>query len=146
MGMPADSADRAGGMGGADSAGAGGANGTGGAGRESQRAHDRVGVACAAEVFPVTEFGPGEGWPCETLDLSRGGVGLITKRMLYPGQRAVVAIRKAASPTVLFGAVRHVRYVPGRGHVVGLCFEAMPAKVADWCASRGLGGSVAKSA
>lgn len=115
--------------------------------QSTQRQHERVEMTCAAEVFPVADLTPGEGWPCETLDLSRGGVGLVCKRMLYPGQQALVVLRTGAAFTALFGAVRHVRYVPGRGHVVGLRLETMPDRLAAWCAGRGLGpGPVAQSA
>ncbi len=106
----------------------------------SQRVHARRAVKAAVAVIVVDEHGhPGREHSCQTLDLSRGGVGILSPRLLCPGQSCIVVI-SANDPAAAFGTVRHVRYVPGRGHVMGLQFAPMPdsLRASGWLEARGV--------
>jgi hypothetical protein len=93
------------------------------------RRHGRVGLtrpAIAVELDP--DGAPLAPWTVQTFDLSRSGLGLLSRRMVHVGRYLVVEVVGAGKErqTVLFGVVRQCRYEEGRGYMVGLEFKQLP--------------------
>jgi hypothetical protein len=90
--------------------------------------------AVATEVLPGGKIGVT--WPCETFDLSRGGVGLFSRRLLPPGASLLLRIEgvsgKLGEP--LFGGVMHLSYLTNGEHRLGVEFRPMPQDrtLAEW--------------
>jgi hypothetical protein len=79
------------------------------------------------------------------VDLSRGGLGLRSRRMVHQGRCLFVRIDlgKAKPSKVLFGLVKQCRYSEGEGYAVGLEFRTIPETptVKAWMAQNGLSGN-----
>jgi hypothetical protein len=92
----------------------------------SRRVHERQRMN---KTVTVTEMDvlerPGATWQCRATDLSRGGMGLASKRMAYPGRGLLIVVRDVPGegPRLLYGVVRQSRYIPGEGYVLGVQFE-----------------------
>lgn len=75
-------------------------------------------------------------WPCRVADLSRGGIGLISRRLAHRGTLVLVRVAKADGTynDPVFGAVVHVRYLKDGDHHLGVSFRPVPARgpVRDW--------------
>lgn len=66
------------------------------------------------------------------VDISRGGIGAITTRALYRGQRMVVCmpVTETGGRRNIYGTVMNCRQDP-EGYRVGLQFDS--TSVASWC-------------
>ncbi|GIK18276.1 MAG: hypothetical protein AMXMBFR77_10640 [Phycisphaerales bacterium] len=71
---------------------------------------------------------PSEPWEAVSLDLSRSGVGLRSRRMVHKGRLVLLAVPpKGNRPGRLYcGKVMQSRYAEGIGYIVGLRFEECP--------------------
>jgi len=67
---------------------------------------------------------PRDSWSCRTRDIGRGGIGLVSRRMVHENQRVLVRIATGhqKEPRVLSGVVRHSGYRQGVGYVLGIAF------------------------
>lgn len=98
-------------------------------GAQSRRAHVRASVGLEAIVHEIgADNVVGPGLPGRTFDLSRGGVGLLLKRMIHPGKTMAIFIALPGKPrSVYFGEVRSCVYVPdGQMYQVGVQFIPAP--------------------
>jgi hypothetical protein len=93
------------------------------------RRHDRVGLTRPAIAVELDRDGsPLAPWTVQTFDLSRSGLGLLSRRMVHVGRYLVVEIIGSGKErqTVLFGVVRQCRYEEGKGYMLGLEFKQVP--------------------
>lgn len=90
--------------------------------------------AVATEVLPGGAIGVS--WPCRTLDLSRGGLGLISRRLLPPGASILLRIEGSSGRLgdPIYCAVMHVDYLVEGEHRLGVEFRPTPAgqAVQEW--------------
>lgn len=98
-------------------------------------------MARPIRVFELNERGePAGPADAQSIDISRGGFGFATRRLYHVGRTLIIEIPKAGEriPTFLYGSVRHSRYVPGRGNVVGLQLSPLPEspEIMEWVARR----------
>lgn len=94
----------------------------------------------AVEVCELDESGaPSAEWACRAVDISRGGIGLRSRRMVHVGRRLFIRIKGAAGaqPKLLFGVVKQSRYQEGEGFVIGVKFEEIPQ---TWAITKWLTG------
>lgn len=85
---------------------------------------------------------PGAEWACRAADISRGGIGLRSRRMVHEGRKIFIRVPTGpdGAEKLLFGVVRQSRYQQGEGFVIGVRFEEIPR---TWAVTRWLdaGGS-----
>jgi len=97
---------------------------------------DRTAIASELDDYGV----PGPSWECRVFDLSRSGLGVHSRRMVYTGRLLLIELRDQGSshPRVLCGMVRQSRYEPKEGHIFGVQFWPMPksAAVEQWIHDR----------
>lgn len=94
-----------------------------------RRTHDRQGVELSVVMAELSRNGePGEPWEAVSLDLSRSGVGLRSRRMVHKGRLVLLAVApKGNRPGRLYcGKVMQSRYAEGIGYIVGVRFEECP--------------------
>jgi hypothetical protein len=109
----------------------------------SRREFDRYALDRPAYITELDQFGnPGPTWKVRVVDLSRGGVGIRSRRMVHQG-RAVLIELEGGEPgrsKLLSGIVRQSRYAEGEGYAIGVLFRAVPntSAVRQWLSSRGL--------
>jgi len=75
---------------------------------------------------------------CTAGDISRSGIGLRSRRMLYPGRNVFVVVPTPGGNRVLYGLVRHCRYLEGRGcYHIGIALLDLPTSlyIKTWAAS-----------
>lgn len=109
---------------------------------DDRRRHERY--VFRADVH-VTEFSP-DGralgtWACQTIDISRSGMALVSRRMVYAGRSLCVefVVGEQSSPTIFHGVVRHAGYQEGVGHILGIEFTPLPNShgTHQWLTNRG---------
>jgi hypothetical protein len=110
---------------------------------QSRRKHARHTMEIHVEVFELGDGGvPVREWSCRTMDISRGGLGLTSDRMVHRGRLLLLVMPDATGKgkRVMCGEVRSTAYEAGRGHVLGVEFTKMPESSAllAWRKSRGL--------
>ena len=115
----------------------------------NRRRFERVPLDRSGALTELNEMGdPGASWPCRLVDLSRGGMGLRSRRMVHLGRLVllVVVLGPDTPPKLLCGEVRQCRYVQGEGYVIGVLFRAPPptATVKAWLANMGFGAAQAR--
>ena len=96
---------------------------------EAKRKHARHTVEITVDVYEIGEGGvPVRHWSCKTSDLSRGGIGLSSDRMVHLGRLLLLAMPGAAGgpKKVMCGVVRSTAYEAGHGHTLGVEFTAVP--------------------
>jgi hypothetical protein len=109
----------------------------------NRRGYERFTLDRPGRVTELDQFGnPGHTWAVRVVDLSRGGVGIRSRRMVHQG-RLVVVEMDTAEPgrcKVLLGVVKQSRYAEGEGYAIGVQFKAFPmtATLRSWMAARGL--------
>jgi hypothetical protein len=109
----------------------------------NRRGFERFALDRPGRITELDQFGnPGHTWDVRVVDLSRGGVGIRSRRMVHMG-RLVVVEMDTAEPgrcKVLFGAVKQSRYAEGEGYAIGVQFRAFQqtATLRAWLAGRGL--------
>jgi hypothetical protein len=108
----------------------------------NRRRFDRVACTKSVRVTEMDGFGnPTSTWDCRIVDLSRGGTGLRSRRMIHTGRSVIIEVPGVDGATkVLYGVVRQCRYAEGEGYAVGVEFRALPAGqgIRQWLAGRGL--------
>src|SRR5690606_28447665 len=84
----------------------------------NRRLFERHPVDFRARVTELDQFGnPGMSWECRLVDVSRGGIGLRSRRMSYQGRHMLVEVERARGQVkLLFGVVRQSRYSEGEGY------------------------------
>jgi hypothetical protein len=107
----------------------------------NRRRFERITVLKRARVTELDSFdSPGAEFECTIVDISRGGLALCSARMVHLDRRVLIELNgpTEGSSRVLFGIVKQVRYVEGKGCITGIQFEEMPrsAKVESWLAQR----------
>lgn len=95
---------------------------------EDRRLHRRVAFRTRVSVFEVDDAGARTSHvACETLNLSKSGIGLLARRMFYRGRRMVIRVQLPGGRTrSLFGEVRYSRYADGGRYHVGVRFCPPP--------------------
>lgn len=96
---------------------------------KDRRAYERCRMCRTVRVTEITAEGEhGVTWNCQAVDLSRGGMGLRSRRMVYVGTGLIVEVTDGQGLVhrVLYGIVRQTRYAPGEGYAIGLQFEKLP--------------------
>lgn len=87
------------------------------------RDHARVKYQVEAKVTEIDMHGRPQGtWLCKTSDLSRSGIGLISRRLVHIGRHMLLELETATGTRVLYGVVRHCAYCEGLGHTIGIEF------------------------
>lgn len=112
-------------------------------GSATRRAHERRGFDRHVLVYELDDAGiPGQEWQCRAVDISRGGIGLRSRRMVHAGRRLFIRFPAGhgAPEKLLFGVVKQSRYQEGEGFVIGVKFEEQPQSwgIAKWAASHGV--------
>ncbi len=94
-------------------------------GGSERRQFERTGMSRQGMLAELDSDGhPGLEVSCETVDISRGGLGVRCKRMVAPGRMVRVRFAGAnGQAAVLFGVVRACRYCGDGMHLVGLQFQ-----------------------
>jgi hypothetical protein len=113
---------------------------------DERRIFERLALDKASIITELDEFGnPGASWSCRIVDLSRGGLGLRSRRMVHQGRCLFIRIDlgKNRPAKLLFGVVKQSRYSEGEGYAVGLEFRTVPEtpSVKAWMAQNGLSAS-----
>ena len=108
----------------------------------NRRRFERVGYNKNVRVTELDDFGhPAADWECRVVDLSRGGIGVRSRRMVHKGRSILIEFANVNGATkVLFGVVRQSRYAEGEGYVIGVEFQAVPKtqSIRVWLDQRGL--------
>jgi hypothetical protein len=107
----------------------------------NRRLFDRHTVDVPVTVTEIGDRGhPSDSWECRLIDISRGGIGLRSRRMSFQGRQLLVEVEQSAGiAKVLFGVVRQSRYSQGIGYAIGVEFRTLPQSPAirNWLAQRG---------
>jgi hypothetical protein len=107
-----------------------------------RRQHERFGLDHPGRITEVDQFGnPTQTWNVRIVDLSRGGMGVRSRRMVHVG-KAVLVECSTAEPggrKLLYGMVKQSRYSEGEGYAIGVQFREVPntAAIRNWCSARG---------
>lgn len=105
------------------------------AGVANRRRHDRRDFAVGVLVHELnSEHVPGKGHPAESVDLSRSGIGVRSRRMYYTGTAVVLIIKLKSENRVKCGVVRTSRYAGGGMYQSGIEFTHTPpgARLHAW--------------
>lgn len=106
-----------------------------GASVANRRRHDRLDFAARVLVHELnSEHVPGRSHPAESVDLSRSGIGVRSKRMYYTGTEVVLIIQLKAEKRVKCGVVRSSRYAGNGMYQSGIEFTHTPpgARLHAW--------------
>jgi hypothetical protein len=107
-----------------------------------RRRFERLYADKTVRITELDGFGnPGATWECRVVDISRGGLGMRSRRMVHCGRNVIIEVPNVGGRTkVLCGTVRQSRYAEGEGYVVGLQFIEVPQShaVRSWMTQRGL--------
>lgn len=112
-------------------------------GSSTRRAHERRNFDRLVLVYELDDGGiPGPEWQCRAVDISRGGIGLRSRRMVHAGRKLFIRFPAGhgVPEKLLFGVVKQSRYQEGEGFVIGVKFEEEPHSwaIAKWAASHGV--------
>lgn len=108
----------------------------------NKRQHERqhLGLEGAVAFEHAVEEAPAEGIPCEVFDISRSGVGIRCRKMMYAGRRVFVIIPTGedSPPRILYGDIRYARYAERGLYHVGIKFMPVPTShgIKDWLAEQ----------
>jgi rRNA maturation protein Nop10 len=97
-----------------------------------RRRHPREPLCVSAMLIELDERDvPGVPAECQTLDISRSGIGVQTRRMSPAGRRVWVGLQASSGgrPRWLYGIVRRSSYAEGGEYHVGIEFAAPPSKL-----------------
>jgi hypothetical protein len=95
----------------------------------SRREWERKSYQQQVQVCELDDAGaPGPEWTCRAVDISRGGIGLRSRRMVHAGRRLFIKVSagRGSKGKLLFGVVKQSRYQEGEGFVIGVKFEEIP--------------------
>lgn len=112
-------------------------------GQASRRDFDRYALDRPGRLTEIDQFGnPGATWKVRVVDLSRGGVGIRSRRMVHLGRMVMVELDTAEPGRckLLYGVVRQSRYAEGEGYAVGVQLRAIPqsTSIRAWMTANGL--------
>ena len=107
-----------------------------------RRRHERFGLDHPGRITEIDHFGnPTHSWSVRIVDLSRGGLGVRSRRMVHVGKAVLVECSTAepGGKKVLYGVVKQSRYSEGEGYAIGVQFRDMPktASIRNWCTAQG---------
>lgn len=83
---------------------------------------------------------PQAGWNCQSVDISRSGIGLRSRRMIHAGRGVFVSVAlNNGRRKLLYGEVRYSHYAQHGEYRVGVEFQTPPPtdEVAQFIASQG---------
>lgn len=97
----------------------------------NKRVHERqhIGLGGATAFEHDTNEAPKAGLSCEVFDISRSGIGVRCRRMMYAGKGVFVrlaATADGACPAMLYGEVRYSRYAERGLYHIGIKFVPIP--------------------
>lgn len=107
---------------------------------KSRRRWERHAYSATLRVYEVNARGePQPGYACEAFDVSRGGVGFRSRKMLNTGTPVLIEAPGIEKPRLLSGVVKSARYAEGRGYVIGVEFGPPPESeaVQAWLSEHG---------
>lgn len=96
---------------------------------KNKRHHTRTEFAAIVHVFELDGLGTVTSTGVETraFDLSRGGIGLHSRRMYYPGAQLVLRLALPGFlPRILGGVVKYSRYRERGLYHIGIEFAPLP--------------------
>lgn len=103
---------------------------------ESQRQHERKEFSALLDVHEINSSGQVcTPQPCQTGDLSTGGVGFHSRRMYNEGTQLIMVLRlPSGKRKLLFGVVKNNRYEGNAKYWVGAAFTPpiQTKPVLDW--------------
>ena len=110
---------------------------------KDRRVFERQVLDRNATFMELDEFGnPGSMWACRVVDVSRGGMGIRSRRMVHDGRFVFVIVDMGpGKPNRIFGGVvKQSRYAQGEGYAVGVEFREAPRTpmVKQWMAKNGV--------
>lgn len=89
-------------------------------GQDPRREHERREAVIRADAIGPDSFGePRHLFACSVVDISQGGVAILSRKVLAIGDTVYLRIEKLGGQTVYGVQVRNVRYREGHGHVFG---------------------------
>lgn len=109
----------------------------------ARRRHERHPVQIVVDVFELGEGNmPAREWQCRTLDLSRGGLGMVSDRMVHRGRMLLIIVpdSEGKGKKLLCGTVCSATYRSGKGYILGVEFTQIPdsPELWAWRSERGL--------
>jgi hypothetical protein len=96
---------------------------------ENKRSFDRNDFVATVQIFELDDSGAviSAGVDTKAFDISRGGMGLHSRRMYYPRTPVVLCVRiPGAKPRVLGGMVMYTRYRDRGVYHIGIEFGKLP--------------------
>lgn len=100
----------------------------------------RVALKAPVTVYEVGALGVNtQAHPASSIDISRGGIGLLSRRMYHPGAAIILMLVPArAEAKCLYGKVRYSRYAHDGMYHVGVMLAAIPEDrpIQDWMRQR----------
>lgn len=95
--------------------------------RSERRKFERAGLSRDGMLAEIDSDGrPGLEVACETVDISRAGLGVLCKRMVAPGRMVrVTVVGPRGVTSSLVGIVRACRYMSNGMHLVGIEFQVV---------------------
>lgn len=104
--------------------------GTGDGVIDPRRAHLRYEWRQVVQVSWILNSAPLVPLSLTAIDLSRGGVGLVSRSMVYPGTEGIIMLRKAGTDFIVRGIeVVHCRYSRPQQHIIGARWRPLPAHI-----------------
>ncbi|MFW5653160.1 MAG: PilZ domain-containing protein [Planctomycetota bacterium] len=95
---------------------------------DPRRAHARHEWRQLVQVAFLVNSTPMVPMSLMAVDLSRGGLGLISKNMVHPGTIGIAMLRKTGSEFIVRAVeVVHCRYVQPRQHMLGTRWTSVPS-------------------
>lgn len=108
----------------------------------SKRSHERQELITSAVMYEFDDHGDiGAGFARETIDISRSGMGIRSRRMAHAGRCVIIRVKLATEEQrVFFGRVRYSRYDARGQYHIGIRFENRPtgSTVRRWLRQEGL--------
>jgi hypothetical protein len=96
-----------------------------------RRRHQRTELRANALLVELDERDePGVPAECNSIHISRSGIGIRSRRMSPAGRRVWIGLLGGSAPRWLFGIVRHANYVDNAEYLLGIEFVVPPARLA----------------
>lgn len=110
-------------------------------GKREHRRYERKPLSREALVTELLGNGSlGQPWHCQTMDLSRGGMALVSRRMVRVGTNLFIHLEGTGSTRTepLYGTVMHFRYLKDGTHLLGVQFGTPPVRrsIQEWMAAQ----------
>jgi hypothetical protein len=99
-------------------------------GNVSRRLHERQAWGSQLQITWMADGKPSSARSLKAYDLSRGGVGLVSKSPVVPGTIGVALLARGTGEYMIRCLeVRHCNYVGNSQHVVGACWIPTPERL-----------------